>query len=68
MAGGNCVVAFLLIFIIIDVIQTIYIKHLKKEISIRDNEYENKPVINKKRKQVLKNNKGNILDITKTEI
>ena len=38
---------FLLIFIVIDVIQTIYIKHLKKEISMRDKEYENKPVIKK---------------------
>lgn len=44
---------FLLIFIIIDVIQTIYIKHLKKEISMRDKEYENKPVI-KKENRLLK--------------
>ena len=42
---------FLLIFIVIDVIQTIYIKHLKKEISMRDQEHEDKPVIKRKRKE-----------------
>lgn len=49
----SVLVWFLLIFIIIDVIQTIYIKHLKKEISMRDKEYENKPVI-KKENRLLK--------------
>lgn len=38
---------FLLIFIIIDILQTIYIKHLKKEIAFRDSDKskENLPVV-----------------------
>ncbi|MBR2176538.1 MAG: hypothetical protein IJ861_06305 [Clostridia bacterium] len=44
---------FLLIFIVIDVIQTIYIKHLKKEIAFRDSkEYnEEQPVVRRKHKE-----------------
>ena len=44
---------FLLIFIVIDVIQTIYIKHLKKEIAFRDGEEvkEDEPVIRRKSKE-----------------
>lgn len=48
---------FLLIFIIIDILQTIYIKHLKKEISFRDSDKskENLPVVRRKKKnRVLK--------------
>ena len=42
---------FLLIFIVIDVIQTIYIKHLKKEIAFRDSkEYnEEQPVVRRRK-------------------
>ncbi len=42
---------FLLIFIVIDVIQTIYIKHLKKEIAFRDSEEANQeqPIIRRKK-------------------
>ena len=44
---------FLLIFIVIDIIQTLYIKHLKKEIAFRDGEEakDNEPVIRRKRKE-----------------
>ena len=44
---------FLLIFIVIDIIQTLYIKHLKKELSFRDREEakDDEPVIRKKRKE-----------------
>ena len=44
---------FLLIFIVIDIIQTLYIKHLKKELSFRDGEEtkEDEPVIRRKRKE-----------------
>ncbi len=44
---------FLLIFIVIDIIQTIYIRHLKKEISFRDSEEakDDEPVIRRKRKE-----------------
>lgn len=48
---------FLLIFIIIDILQTIYIKHLKKEIAFRDSDKakENLPVVRRKKKnRVLK--------------
>lgn len=43
---------FLLIFIVVDVIQTIYIKHLKKELAFRDSKEvnEEQPVI-KRRKE-----------------
>ena len=43
---------FLLIFIVIDIIQTLYIRHLKKELAFRDGEEakDNEPVIRKKRK------------------
>ena len=44
---------FLLIFIVIDIIQTLYIKHLKKELAFRDGEEakEDEPVIRRKRKE-----------------
>ena len=44
---------FLLIFIVIDIIQTLYIKHLKKELSFRDREEakDDEPVIRRKRKE-----------------
>ena len=43
----------LLIFIVIDIIQTLYIRHLKKEIAFRDGEEakDDEPVIRKKRKE-----------------
>ena len=44
---------FLLIFIVIDIIQTLYIKHLKKELSFRDGEEtkDDEHVIRRKRKE-----------------
>ncbi len=44
---------FLLIFIVIDIIQTLYIKHLKKELAFRDGEEakEDEPVIRRKHKE-----------------
>ena len=44
---------FLLIFIVIDIIQTLYIKHLKKELAFRDGEEAkgDEPVIRRKRKE-----------------
>ena len=44
---------FLLIFIVIDIVQTLYIKHLKNEIAFRDGEEakDDEPVIRKKRKE-----------------
>ena len=44
---------FLLIFIVIDIIQTLYIRHLKKELAFRDGEEakDNEPVIRRKRKE-----------------
>ena len=44
---------FLLIFIVIDIIQTLYIRYLKKEIAFRDGEEakDDEPVIRKKRKE-----------------
>ena len=44
---------FLLIFIVIDIIQTLYIRHLKKELAFRDGEEakDDEPVIRKKRKE-----------------
>ena len=44
---------FLLIFIVIDIIQTLYIKHLKKELAFRDGEEakNDEPVIRRKRKE-----------------
>ena len=44
---------FLLIFIVIDIVQTLYIRHLKKELSFRDGEEtkEDEPVIRRKRKE-----------------
>ena len=43
----------LLIFIVIDIIQTLYIRHLKKELAFRDGEEakDDEPVIRKKRKE-----------------
>lgn len=43
---------FLMIFIIIDIIQTLYISHLKKEIAFRDSEEakEEQPVVRRKKK------------------
>ena len=43
---------FLLIFIVIDIIQTLYIKHLKKELAFRDGEEtkDDEPVISKRQK------------------
>lgn len=42
---------FLLIFIVIDIIQTIYINHLKKEIAFRDSKEANEkqPVIRRRK-------------------
>ncbi len=48
---------FLLIFIVIDIIQTLYIRHLKKEIAFRDSESETeeKPIARpKKENRVIK--------------
>lgn len=46
---------FLLIFIVIDIIQSLYIRHLKKEISLRDSENKENPVfISKKKNRVIK--------------
>ena len=44
---------FLLIFIIIDIIQTLYIRHLKKELAFRDGEEakDDEPVIRRKHKE-----------------
>ena len=44
---------FFLIFIVIDIIQTLYIRHLKKELAFRDGEEakDDEPVIRKKRKE-----------------
>lgn len=44
---------FLLIFIVIDIVQTLYIRHLKKELAFRDGEEakDNEPVIRRKRKE-----------------
>ena len=48
-------VCFLLIFIVIDIIQSLYIRHLKKEISLRDSENKNPPVfISKKENRGIK--------------
>ena len=46
-------VLFLLIFIVIDIIQTLYIKHLKKELAFRDGEEakDDEPVIRKNAKR-----------------
>ena len=42
---------FLLIFIVIDIVQTLYIRHLKKEIAFRDGESntEEKPTARSKK-------------------
>ena len=48
---------FLLIFIVIDIVQTLYIRHLKKESAFRDGESntENKPTTRpKKENRVIK--------------
>ena len=48
---------FLLIFIVIDIVQTLYIRHLKKEIAFRDGERntEDKPTPRpKKENRVIK--------------
>ena len=46
---------FLLIFIVIDIIQTLYIRYLKKEISFRDGENKENPVfILKKENRLIK--------------
>ena len=44
---------FLLIFIVIDIVQTLYIRHLKKELAFRDREEanDNEPVIRRKHKE-----------------
>ena len=44
---------FLLIFIVIDIIQSLYIRHLKKELAFRDGEEakDDKPVIRRKHKE-----------------
>ena len=41
---------FLILFIIVDIIQVLYIKHLKKEISLRDSENKENPVFTSKKK------------------
>lgn len=43
----------MLIFIIIDVVQTFYIRYLQKEISARDKRYADEP-IEKKQSKILK--------------
>ena len=55
---------FLILFIIVDIIQVLYIKHLKKEIAFRDGEEakDDEPVI--RRKQSDKADKGSVLDLT----
>ena len=48
---------FLLIFIVIDIVQTLYIRYLKKEIAFRDGESntEDKPITRpKKENRVIK--------------
>ena len=48
---------FLILFIIVDIIQVLYIKHLKKEIAFRDGESntEDKPITRpKKENRVIK--------------
>lgn len=44
---------FLLIFIVIDIVQTLYIRHLKKELAFRDGEEtkDDEPVIKRKHKE-----------------
>ena len=44
---------FLILFIIFDIIQVLYIKHLKKEIAFRDSEEakDDEPVIRRKCKE-----------------
>ena len=44
---------FLILFIIVDIIQVLYIKHLKKELAFRDGEEvkDDEPVIRRKRKE-----------------
>ena len=44
---------FVLIFIVIDIVQTLYIRHLKKELAFRDGEEakDDEPVIRRKRKE-----------------
>ena len=44
---------FLLIFIVIDIIQSLYIRHLKKELAFRDGEEakDDEPVIRRKHKE-----------------
>ena len=44
---------FLLLFIVIDIVQTLYIRHLKKELAFRDGEEakDDEPVIRRKRKE-----------------
>ena len=58
---------FLLIFIVIDIAQTLYIRHLKKEIAFRDGESnteEKATARPKKGKQSDKAHKGSVLDLT----
>ena len=43
-------VGFLIIFMLIDLAQALYIRHLKKEISARDNMIDEKPVVKKENK------------------
>ena len=48
-------VCFLLIFIVIDIIQSFYIRHLKKEISFRNRKNKENPVfISKNENRVIK--------------
>ena len=42
---------FLLIFIVIDIIQTLYIKHLKKAFRDGEETKDDEPVIRRKRKE-----------------
>ena len=44
---------FLILFIIVDIIQVLYIKHLNKELAFRDGEEskDDEPVVRKKRKE-----------------
>lgn len=44
---------FLLIFIVIDIVQTLYIRHLKKELAFRNGEEDkdDEPIIKGKRKE-----------------
>ena len=41
---------FLILFMLIDLVQTLYIRHLRKEISARDSATDGKPIVKKENK------------------